>query len=203
MAGTTGLEPATSDVTVADGSSRTDWLNPLKFLPIGRDGWFATIGGEVRERFELLGQTNFGAGLEDENGYFLQRYLLSGAGAISGGLTDFSPPSSGYFLLDHDQRHTLHAGFSFSLPRRTFAGGNLYYGSGFTDGSSAVPAHLQEHTTFDLSVGKTIGESLTLSATALNLTNRRFLLDNSVTFGGTHYADPRQIYVELRYRFHW
>ena len=30
-----------------------------------------------------------------------------GSGAVSGGLTDFSPPDSGYFLLDHDQRHTL------------------------------------------------------------------------------------------------
>jgi outer membrane receptor protein involved in Fe transport len=124
-----------------------------------------------------------------------------GAGAISGGLTDFSPPDSGYFLLDHDQRHTLHAGFSFSLPYRVVAGGNLYYGSGFTDGSSGVPAHLEEHTTFDFSLGKTLGEAVTLSATALNLTNRRFLLDNSTTFGGTHYAEPRQIYVQLKYRF--
>jgi hypothetical protein len=72
-----------------------------------------------------------------------------GAGAASGGLTDFSRPSSGYFLLDHDQRHTLHTGFDFRLPRRITAGGNLYYGSGFTDGTSDVPAHLQEHTTFD------------------------------------------------------
>jgi outer membrane receptor protein involved in Fe transport len=125
------------------------------------------------------------------------------AGAVTGGLTDFSPPASGYFLLDHDQRHTLHAGFNFSLPRGITTGGNLYYGSGFTDGSSDVPAHLQEHTTFDLSLGKTLRENLTVSVTALNLTNRRFLLDNSTTFGGTHYADPRQIYVQLRYRFHF
>ena len=126
-----------------------------------------------------------------------------GAGAVTGGLTDFSPPSSGYFLLDHDQRNTLHAGFNFSLPRGVTAGGNLYYGSGFTDGSSDVPAHLQPHTTFDLSVGKRIAENLTVSVTALNMTNRRFLLDNSTTFGGTHYADPRQIYVQVRYRFHF
>jgi outer membrane receptor protein involved in Fe transport len=125
------------------------------------------------------------------------------AGAVSGGLTDFSPPRSGYFLLDHDQRHTLHAGFNFSLPHRITTGGNLYYGSGFTDGTSDVPAHLQEHATFDLSLGKTLAENFTLSVTALNLTNRRFLLDNSPTFGGTHYADPRQIYVQLRYRFHF
>ena len=92
---------------------------------------------------------------------------------------------------------------AFTLPYRLTAGGNLYYGSGFTDGSSDEPAHLEGHTTFDLTVGKTITENLTLSATALNLTNRRFLLDNSATFGGTHYADPRQVYVQLKYRFHY
>ena len=124
-----------------------------------------------------------------------------GSGAVSGGLTDFSPPASGYFQLDHDQRNTLHAGFNFSLPRRAFAGGNLYYGSGFTDGSSDVPAHLQGHTTFDFSAGKAVAENLTLSVTGLNLANRRFLLDNSQTFGGTHFAEPRQVYVQIRYRF--
>ena len=124
-----------------------------------------------------------------------------GAGAISGGLTAFSPPDSGYFQLDHDQRQTLHVGFNLTLPWRAFAGGNLYYGSGFTDGSSDVPAHLQGHTTFDISAGKAVAENLTLSVTALNMTNRRFLLDNSTTFGGTHYAEPRQIYLQIRYRF--
>jgi len=126
-----------------------------------------------------------------------------GSGAVNGGLTDFLPPESGYFLLDHDQRHTLHAGFNFSLPFRMIAGGNLYYGSGFTDGSNEEPAHLPGHTTFDFSIGKELTEKLTLSVTALNLMNRRFLLDNSETFGGTHYADPRQVYVQLKYRFHY
>jgi hypothetical protein len=28
-------------------------------------------------------------------------------------------------------------------------------------------------------------------------------MDNSQTFGGTHYADPRQVYVQLRYRFRY
>lgn len=126
-----------------------------------------------------------------------------GSGAVSGGLTDFSPPESGYFLLDHDQTHTLHTGFNFRLPWRITASGNVYYGSGFTDGSSDVPAHLPGHTTFDLSLSTAISENLTVSVTALNLANRRFLLDNSETFGGTHYADPRQIYVQVRYRFHY
>ena len=126
-----------------------------------------------------------------------------GSGGVSGGLTDFSPPASGYFLLDHDQTHTLHTGFNFSLPWRMAAGGNLYYGSGFTNGSSVVPTHLPAYTTFDLAISKAVSENLTLSLTSLNLSNRRYLLDNSATFGGTHYADPRQVYVQIRYRFHF
>jgi outer membrane receptor protein involved in Fe transport len=125
-----------------------------------------------------------------------------GSGAISGGLTDFSPPASGYFLLDHDQKHTLHGGFNVRLPWRVAVAGDAYYGSGFADGSSAVPAHLPGHTTFDLSVTKPVSENVTVSVVSLNLLNRRFLLDNSATFGGTHYVEPRQIYVQLRYRFH-
>jgi outer membrane receptor protein involved in Fe transport len=126
-----------------------------------------------------------------------------GQGAVTGGLTDFSPPDPGYFLLDHDQRHTLHGNVSTSLPGRVLFTLSAYYGSGFTDGSGAPGAHLPQHTTFDVSIGKSIGERLTLSLTALNAANRRYLLDNSETFGGTHYADPRQVYVQLRYRFHY
>lgn len=122
-------------------------------------------------------------------------------GAITGGLTDFSPPQNGYFLLDHDQRDTLHGNFEVTLPWRVWMAGGAYYGSGFTDGSVPYPAHLEPHTTFDLSLGKTINENLSLSLNGLNIANRRFLLDNSQTFGGTHYADPRQIWFQVRYRF--
>ena len=124
-------------------------------------------------------------------------------GAVTGGLTDFSPPEAGYFLLDHDQRHTLHGNLSTTLPGGVLFSLSAYYGSGFTDGSSEVPAHLEPHTSFDVSIGKTLGERLSLSLTALNAANRRYLLDNSETFGGTHYADPRQVYVQLRYRFRY
>ncbi|MGO9241658.1 MAG: TonB-dependent receptor domain-containing protein [Bryobacteraceae bacterium] len=126
-----------------------------------------------------------------------------GQGAITGGLTDFSSPASGWFLLDHDQRQTLHGNLSASLPARAWLSLSAYYGSGFTDGSSPVAAHLQPHTTFDVSLGKALTERLSLSLNALNVANRRYLLDNSQTFGGTHYADPRQLYVQLRYRFRY
>ena len=44
---------------------------------------------------------------------------------------------------------------------------------------------------------------MTVSVVGLNVANRRFLLDNSETFGGTHYAEARQVYAQVRYRFHW
>jgi len=63
--------------------------------------------------------------------------------------------------------------------------------------------YLPGHTTFDLSLGKSFAEKYSISVTALNVANRHVLLDNSVTFGGFHYNDPRQIYAEFRYRFHY
>jgi hypothetical protein len=52
-----------------------------------------------------------------------------------------------------------------------------------------------------MSVGKAFGKRLSASLTVLNVADRRLLIDNSLTFGGFHYNDPRQIYGELRYRF--
>jgi outer membrane receptor protein involved in Fe transport len=125
-----------------------------------------------------------------------------GAGAVTGGLTDFSPPGEGYFFLDHDQRQTLNAGLNVQLPAATYVAGAVHYGSGFLDGD-APPEHLPGHTVFDLSVGKSFGKSWSLAVHALNVADKRFLLDNSTTFGGTHYVDPRQVYVRLAYRFHY
>jgi hypothetical protein len=118
-----------------------------------------------------------------------------------------------YRPVDHDQRNTLNVGFNASLPWQTTASTNVYYGSGFTNGGfdpSGPPVdprypnpYLPQHTTFDLAVSKSIGERATVSINALNVGNRRVLLDNSLTFGGFHFNDPREIYGELRYRFHY
>lgn len=118
--------------------------------------------------------------------------------------TDFS-----YTPVDHDQRHTLNAGFNLQLPARSWVGANIYYGSGFTNGlagSGSGPyqgAYLPVHTTADLAAGHTFGEHWTISATAVNLTNHRVLLDNSVTVGGFHWNDPRLLSAGVRYRFHF
>jgi TonB dependent receptor/Carboxypeptidase regulatory-like domain/TonB-dependent Receptor Plug Domain len=128
--------------------------------------------------------------------------VATGSGAINGGLTDFAPPDEGSFLLDHDQRNTLHVGGTLALPWRSNASADVYYGSGFAldDGP---PFHLPGHTTFDLALSKEFGERFTVAVDALNVANRRFLLDNSVTFGGTHFVNPREIVMQLRWRFHY
>jgi hypothetical protein len=116
------------------------------------------------------------------------------------------PP--GYSPVDHDQRNTLNFGANALLPWQAFASTNVYYGSGFTNGDpdAQYPGnYLPQHTTFDISLGKSFGErgKYRLSLTALNVANRRVLLDNSLTFGGFHFDDPRQIYAEFRWRFHY
>jgi hypothetical protein len=131
-----------------------------------------------------------------------------GGGAITGGLTDFTAnlcdPSPGLCPLDHDQRNTLNIGADVSLPWHSYASTNVYYGSGFTNAFPGQPypgGYLPGHTTFDLSLGKDFGERFSASVNALNVANRRIELDNSVTFGGFHWNNPRELFVQLRYRF--
>ena len=131
--------------------------------------------------------------------------LALGCGGINGGLTDFSF-GGGCGLLDHDQRNTLHIGGQFTLPWHVSATTDVSYASGFTNGDAPQMApgdHLQPHTTFDLAVSKEFRERFTVNLQAINVGNRRVLLDNSFTFGGTHYLNPREIFVQLRYRFHY
>ena len=144
-------------------------------------------------------------------------------GAIVGGFTCTNPDdpacSNGgfnYFPVDHDQRETLNTGFTANLPAHTWFSTNVYYGSGFSNGLACTPIsscpanngpyagpYLPVHTTFDVSAGHAIGERWKLAVNAVNVTNHRVLLDNSVTIGGFHYNDPRLISGELRYRFHF
>ncbi len=135
-------------------------------------------------------------------------------GPITGGPGSYPIPSPhcdpalGYTPLDHDQRNTLNVGGYLALPLHSSASTNAYYGSGFTNGYPGPPspyngAYLSQHTTFDLQLTHTFNENLTASVNATNVANRRVLLDNSLTFGGFHENDPRQIYGEIRCRFHY
>ena len=132
-------------------------------------------------------------------------------GSITGGLicAPISSPQCdadpGYRPVDHDQRNTLTAGFNASLPWRMTASTNVSYGSGLTNGrpdpTTPYPhAYLPANTVIDVAMGKRFGEKITVSVTSTNIANRRVLLDNSLTFGGFHFNDPRETYGEVRYR---
>ncbi len=136
-------------------------------------------------------------------------------GNIIGGFTCSIPADPAcdlgpnYISLDHDQRETLNTGFTANLPLHTWFATNIYYGSGFSNGLAGANQgpyngpYLPVHTTFDVSAGHSLGERFKLSASCLNVTNHRVLLDNSITIGGFHFNDPRMFSAELRYRFHF
>jgi hypothetical protein len=164
------------------------------FFPLTIDrarirGWEATLRSP-----QVLG--HIGAHLAYSHQY------VEGRGGITGGLTDFTPPENGdYFFLDHDQRDTLNFGVDFRLPSRYWLSSNVLYGSGFLAGDG--PDHSPGHTTLDLATGRNFGERWGLKLTATNVTNNRYLLDESNTFGGTHFYDARRLSLQLSYKFHY
>jgi hypothetical protein len=140
--------------------------------------------------------------------------IAESRGAITGGLIPIpNPISPDYGPVDHDQRNTLNVGGTVNLPWRSYVAGNVYYGSGFSNGNGPRVVQgaaccssldwLPAHATLDLSLGKNFGESLSVAVNGLNWANRRLLLDDSKTFGGFHFSNRREIYVEVRYHFHY
>jgi len=192
--------------TIDADNFRTNVVNFFDHNNIGESNLFfpITIGQAVIRGWELtLRSPRIAHRGQIHLAYSNQ--IAEGGGAITGGLTDFSLPA-GLTPLDHDQRNTLNFGGDVNLPRRSFVSTNVYYGSGFSNAFPGQPYpgnYLPQHTTFDLSLGKDFGEKFSASVNALNVANRRVELDNSVTFGGFHWNDPREIYVEVRYRFHY
>jgi outer membrane receptor protein involved in Fe transport len=117
------------------------------------------------------------------------RYALAACG---------KPP----IALDHDQRNTLNLGYNANLPGEFFMGANLAVNSGLANGY-APPSHLPSYAVLDLKAGRNFSRDLSVSITALNVTNRHLLTDNSLTFGGVHWNNPFQIYAELHYKSHY
>ncbi len=138
--------------------------------------------------------------------------LAQQRGPITGGLVCFpisSPECNAgfnYIPLDHDQRNTLNAGVDATLPGHAYGSFNFYYGSGFHNGApnAQYPGdYLPQDTNLSLALGKTFRKTTTVDLNVVNATNHLVLLDNSLTFGGFHYNTPREIYGEVRYRFHY
>ena len=54
---------------------REDPWDPLKYIPLGTDGWYLSIGGGMRQALEQVGNDNWGK-QRYTNTFFLQRYVL-------------------------------------------------------------------------------------------------------------------------------
>src|SRR6185436_8648508 len=59
-----------------DASRRSDWVDPLKYIPLceTREAMFLTLGGEVRERYEYFRNASWDRA-NGTDGFLLQRYM--------------------------------------------------------------------------------------------------------------------------------
>ncbi len=62
---------------LSDPARRTDWLDPIKYIALSgsHPGWYLSLGGEIRERFEVFKNTDWKPA--PANGFLLQKYMLS------------------------------------------------------------------------------------------------------------------------------
>jgi hypothetical protein len=56
---------------------RHDLFDPLKFIPLSASKrTYLSVGGEIRPQYQVINNTDWGAGPEDNGGYLLERYML-------------------------------------------------------------------------------------------------------------------------------
>jgi hypothetical protein len=60
---------------LADPSQRSDFWDPIKHIPLGCEACYLSLGGEIREAFERVGNDNWGK-QPYSNAFLLQRYML-------------------------------------------------------------------------------------------------------------------------------
>jgi hypothetical protein len=102
-----------------DPERRTDPLDRLKYISLNDNGWYVSLGGEARWRYEYFSEFAFGAGPQDKNGYWLQRYLLHADWHLGKRVRVFTQLQSGIEQgrtggprLTDDDRLELHQAFA-------------------------------------------------------------------------------------------
>lgn len=56
-------------------ANQTDCMDPIKFVPMDDAGdWYATFGGQIRDRYEFFNHNLFGTGPQTREGYNLSRF---------------------------------------------------------------------------------------------------------------------------------
>jgi len=124
-------------------------------------------------------------------------------GSPIGGLIEPVPEEClrSWCYIDHDQRNTLTTGVQTTLPWHIWMSTNYVHGSGVLAGDG--PKHIPPTNTADAMLGKTFSERVTLSVSALNVSNTRYPFSINSSFAGTHFNNPREIIGSVRYRFHF
>lgn len=91
------LRPDEDWSALRDPAVPTDGLDALKFIPLNQTGsaWL-TLGGEARERYEYFENASWGAGPQDEDGYFLHRFMLHADAHLGGCFRVFAQVKSGW-----------------------------------------------------------------------------------------------------------
>ncbi len=62
--------------SLREPARRTEYLDALKYIPLGREGWYVTLGGEARPYYEWFRNEEWGAATQERDGWLLQRYML-------------------------------------------------------------------------------------------------------------------------------
>ena len=135
------------------GQKKTEPTDKLKYIPLNNRGWYVSLGGEARLRYEYFSEFAFGAGPQDKSGYWLQRYLFHADWHLGKRVRVFTQLQSGIengrnggSRLTDDDRLELHQAFV-----------DLKFG----DDKSAVVLRIGRHE-MDLGAGRLIssGEGL-------------------------------------------
>lgn len=101
-ASTNGAPPAYKSLrydedfsSLRNAPERQDYLDPLKFIPVGADAWL-TLGGDGRLRYEYYDHALWGQGLQDDNGYLLERVMLHADLHLNDSFRFFTQLKSGF-----------------------------------------------------------------------------------------------------------
>jgi len=137
--------------------------------------------------------------------YFNYSYGLAKGSGIGGGIFALpEPPTSGYQILDHVQRHTASAGLTYA-DKNYFGTLIGKYGSGLPTGpnnSENAPGHYSWDTTLGYQVpGKGLMEHVRLSLDILNIFDNRYAIFIANGFNGSYYAAGREFIGHLSKEF--
>ena len=66
------------DYSYLKTAPKSDLFDPIKYIPLGPDDWYLSLGGQYRFRYEYFNNVNFSpaGSAQDEDGYYLNRLMV-------------------------------------------------------------------------------------------------------------------------------